>query len=54
MALFLDREGAVFHSIALFYGVVGYILGLSWVLIDSAWVNVVGLILLGHAMVVTA
>lgn len=54
MALFLDREGAVFHSIALFYGVVGYILGLSWVLIDSSWVNAVGLILLGHAMVVTA
>ena len=42
------------ESIALFYGVVGYILGLSWVLIDSAWVNAVGLILLGHAMVVTA
>ncbi len=49
-----DREGALYHSGALAYAVIGYLVGLVGVLHDALWINIFGLLLLGHAMTIAA
>ena len=51
---FWDSEGAIYHSGALAYAVAGYLTGFLGILQESIWVNLIGMVLLGHAMTIAA
>lgn len=51
---FHEPEGLLFHGAALFYGVVGYALGLAGLFSDNLWINAGATVLLGHAMTICA
>ena len=54
MVEFWDKESAVYHSGALLYAFGGYLAGFVGILHESLWINLIAMVLLGHAMTITA
>ena len=54
MVEFWDKESAAYHSGALLYAFGGYLAGFAGILHESLWINLIAMILLGHAMTITA
>jgi fatty acid desaturase len=54
LRIFHEPAGALYHGLALLYGIGGYALGLYGLFNDSAWVNFGATLLLGHAMAICA
>lgn len=53
-SLFRHADGAWPNVAALTYTVVGYVCGLACILADAWWINIVGVLLLAHALVYAA
>jgi len=52
--LFMDHEGAMYHSAALIYALTIYVVGLIGIFNDAIVINLIAMVMLAHGMIIAA